>query len=265
MGVAMFRRVVFLLLSTALAALAANVRLYLKNGDYQLAREYKVLSDRVRFYSVERDEWEEIPLQLIDLKRTESEIKQKEQEQKQETKELAAEDNFERQQRQEVESIPQQPGVYRMDKGKPVAIPAAESKIVNNKRRNVLKVMSPIPIVSGKSNVELDGEHSPNSLRDARPEFYIRLTEEERFGIIQLTPQKGSRIVEKLTIMPVTKEIAEEQREIQTFRQQLGYDLYKIWPEKPLDPGEYAVVEYTPATNGTVNIQVWDFSYSPAK
>jgi len=37
-------------------------------------------------------------------------------------------------------------------------------------------------------------------------------------------------------------------------------DLYKIWPTKPLEPGEYAVVEYT---DGKVNIQVWDFAHDP--
>lgn len=261
----MLRRVVLLLFATALVVLAANIRLYLKNGDYQLAREYKVLSDRVRFYSTERDEWEEIPLTLVDLKRTEAEIKRKQEEQKAETAELTAEDKFEREQRQQVESIPQEPGVYRMNNDKAVAIPAAESKIVNNKRRNILKAVAPIPIVSGKANVELDGEHSANVVHDPRPEFYIRLSREERFGIIQLKPEKGNRIVEKLTIMPVTKQIEEEQAQVQTFRQQLGEALYKIWPEKPIDPGEYAVVEYTPATNGEINIQVWDFSYVSAQ
>jgi hypothetical protein len=28
---------------------------------------------------------------------------------------------------------------------------------------------------------------------------------------------------------------------------------------KPLAPGEYAVVEYTPAANGVINMQIWDF------
>ena len=33
--------------------------------------------------------------------------------------------------------------------------------------------------------------------------------------------------------------------------------LFKIWPEKPLEPGEYALLEYS---DGKVNPQVWDFS-----
>ena len=32
--------------------------------------------------------------------------------------------------------------------------------------------------------------------------------------------------------------------------------LYKIWPQDPLEKGEYAVVEYT---EGKLNIRMWDF------
>ncbi|MBM3787935.1 MAG: hypothetical protein FJW30_26605, partial [Acidobacteria bacterium] len=59
-----------LYLSLALALPGANVKLYLKDGNYHLAREYSVLADRVRFYSVERSDWEEIPVELVDLKKT---------------------------------------------------------------------------------------------------------------------------------------------------------------------------------------------------
>ena len=38
--------------------------------------------------------------------------------------------------------------------------------------------------------------------------------------------------------------------------------LYKIWPAKPLEPGEYAVIEFS---EGKLNVQVWDFAYKPAK
>ncbi|MEO7145254.1 MAG: hypothetical protein ABI165_17300 [Bryobacteraceae bacterium] len=260
MRVDMLRRSICALFIVAMTALAANVKLYLKSGDYQLAREYQVLSDRVRFYSVERNEWEEIPLTLIDLPRTKAEAERKREQIKDETKQITEEDQAVRAQQSEIDRIPQDPGVYRMNGAKAVPIPAAESKIVNDKRRNILKAMSPIPIVSGKAAVELDGESSLNAVHDARPEFYIRLSAEERFGIIRLTPQKGVRIVEKLSLIPVTKQIVEQQQEIETFHQQLAYGLYKIWPEKPLEPGEYAVVEFTPATNGTINIQVWDFA-----
>ena len=76
MGSVRALRLPAVLLLVCLAALAANFKLYLKDGNFQLVREYKVLGDRVSFYSVERSEWEEVPLDLVDLKRTEAEIKQ---------------------------------------------------------------------------------------------------------------------------------------------------------------------------------------------
>ena len=66
-------RQVFLALFIAATALAANIKLYLKDGGYHVVREYQVQSDRVHFYSVERSQWEDIPLGLVDLKRTETE------------------------------------------------------------------------------------------------------------------------------------------------------------------------------------------------
>src|SRR5262249_36728170 len=41
-------------------------KLVLKNGDYQLVREYARNGDRVRYYSLERADWEEIPASMVD-------------------------------------------------------------------------------------------------------------------------------------------------------------------------------------------------------
>jgi hypothetical protein len=250
----------WLILFIGLSAFAANVKMYLKDGGFHLVREYKVLSDRVRYFSVERGDWEEIPLELVDLKRTETESKQRKAALDEETKIIEAEEKVEREQRKEIEKIPQNPGVYQTVGGELRTIKQAESKVHNNKGRNILKGIAPIPIVSGKATLELDGSHSLNKVNVDRPEFYIQLSAEERFGIIRLTPKGGVRIAERLTIVPITKEIVEEQDTVEVFRKQLDDGLYKIWPTKPLEPGEYAVVEYT---EGKLNIQIWDFAYDP--
>ncbi len=245
-----------------LSAFAANLKLYLKDGNYHVVREYQVQDDRVRFYSVERSDWEEIPLELVDLKRTEAEVKEHQAALAVEAKALTADDQAERQQREEVQRVPQSPGVYLVDGKELKPIKQAESKAVTNKGRSVLKILSPIPVVSGQATVELDGERSANLVAAPAPEFYFRLAYNERFGIFKLAPKKNARVVQKWSIIPVSNEIVEEQEEVPVLRQQIDEDLYKIWPKEPLKPGEYAVVEYTV---GQRNIQVWDFAYQPAR
>jgi len=250
----------FVLFFLALSAFAANVRLYLKDGEYQIVREYKVEGDRVRYYSVERGDWEEIPVTLVDLKRTEDETKERQAALAEETKIITAEDKAEREKANEIAKVPQGPGVHLVVGTGIHTMKAAESEIQSSKGRSILKVMAPIPIVPGKSVVRLKEAHSANKITSARPEFYISLATEERFGIIRLKPEKTMRVVDRVTLLPVTNEVIEELDQVEIFRQQVDSDLYKIWPTKPLEPGEYAVMEYT---DGKVNIQVWDFAYDP--
>lgn len=235
----------------------ATIRLYLKDGNYHQVREYEVQGDRVRYYSTERGDWEEIPLELVDLKKTEWEVKQKAEARKEEAQLMDAEEKAEREREREISQIPYEAGVFLAEGGKVVTLKQAESKMVNNKRRSILKVLTPIPVVSGKSTVELDGVKSAFVVTTDRPEFYIRLAAEERFGIARMTRTKTSRIVQRWNIVPVTNELIEETDMVEVFKQEMAPGLYKLWPTKPLEPGEYAVIEYT---EGKGNIQVWDFS-----
>jgi len=250
---------VALYLMIAAAAFGGTVRLYLKDGTYQVATEYKVLKDRVSYMSAERGEWEEIPLQLVDLERTKKEAVDLEEQLKADAKSQAEEDAAERLAVKEVEEIPPEPGVYYIHNNKLEPVKVAESKIVNNKRRQVLKVLSPIPMVSGKATLEIDGDSSSREIAEKRPEFFFRLSTFERFGIVKVTPtKKGSRVVENIEIIPVSKEIGQKLLEVDSFKKQEGDNVYRIWPQKDMEPGEYALVEYTEGTD-SINTQVWDF------
>ena len=244
-------------------AWAANVKLYLKDGSYHLVREYQVQSDRVRFYSVERSQWEEMPLDLVDLEKTRSEETERKTELEREAKILSEEDKVERQIQQDVMRIPQNPGVYWLEGKQAKPIPVAESTVHTNKGRSVLQKLAPVPIVSGKATLELNNPHSANVFTNPEQEFYFQISDVERFGICKLKTKMGVRIVENLTYMPVTKEVVEEPEMVEIFQQQLTPDgLYKIWPKEPLAPGEYAVIEFTA---GKLNMQIWDFAVKAAK
>ena len=156
-------------------------------------------------------------------------------------------------------------GLYYVQDGQPMkALKQSELKIVTDKKRQVLKILAQIPVLNGKSHLEMDGLKSAFVVTEERPEFYFRLASEERFGLVRCTPSpKGTgRIVERWEIIPVVKEVMVQHEEVQIFRKQVGEGLYKVWPMEPLTTGEYAWIEFT---EGKGNTQVWDFSYSAKK
>ena len=257
------RRILIVLLLAVAAAWAVNVKLYLKDGGYHLVREYQVQSDRVRFYSVERSQWEEIPLDLVDLKRTQTEAAARQEKLEKDAKSLTEESEARKAIQKEMLRIPQNPGVYWLDGSETRTIKAAESTVHTDKGRKILRYLSTMPqMMNGKGTLEIEGAHSLNVFTDPGQEFYIQLSESEGFGIVKLTSSKsGVRVVEDLTFVTMTKEVEEQLDPVEIIQLELAPGgLYKIWAKEPLRPGEYAVVQYT---LGQMNIQVWDFAIKP--
>ncbi len=252
----MLRRLL-LLVTLAVTASAANVRLYLKDGDYQMVREYKVDGDRVKFLSTDRGEWEEIPLELVDLKKTEKESGDKIAALAETLRVEKAEEDAVKADRKQVQSVPEMPGPYWIDGAKLTPLVEAKVTIEDSKTRRILQVLAPAPIIAGKSTVTIEGKAAKLRIKKADPEFFFRLAEEERFAIIKLDPKKNERVVEIVTILPNEEGTFEDQKQVPVFKKQYGPQLHKLWGENLLEPGEYAVVEYT---EGKVNIRVWDFA-----
>ena len=251
------RKLLLALAILACAAWAANLKLYMKDGSYHIVREYQVQPDRVHFYSVERSGWEDVPLNLVDLNRTRSEAAEREASLAEDAKIMAQEEKAERDLEKEKTRIPQDPGAYWLLGNQAQVMKLADSTIHTNKGRAVLKKLSPLPVFNGKATLEIGGAHSLNVFTDPEQEFYLQLSDLERFGIAKLTTKGAVRIVEKVTTLPVVNEIVEEPTMVDILKKELASGLYKIWPKEKLEPGEYAVVEYT---ESKLNIQVWDFA-----
>lgn len=250
------RKYLLALAILACAAWAANLKLYMKDGSYQVVREYQVQPDRVHFYSVERSGWEDVPLDIVDLKRTASEAAGRKAKLEEDTKAMAQEEKAERDLEKEMRRIPQDPGAYWLLGNEVQVLKVAESTIHTNKGRAILKKLSPLPVITGRATLEIAGAHSLNVFTNPEQEFYLQLSEPQRFGIAKLTTKGAVRIVENVTTVPVVNEIIQEPTMVDILKKELDSGLYKIWPKEKLEPGEYAVVEYS---ESKLNMQVWDF------
>lgn len=259
-------RAILLFLLCATLLLGENFRLYLKDGGFHMVREYQVVGDRIRYYSTERSAWEEIPVALTDLVKTEAEHKGKVLAASQDARLADEEEKAERQERREIASIPQNAGAYYKleSSNKMEVVPPADYQIVTDKKRRTLQMLSPIPIIPGKASVVIQGDHSKLTVTDDRPSFYLRLSKEEQFGIVRLTPKKNVRVVENISIVPVANQAVEDRKQMATFEQQLAPGLYRVWPEKALTPGEYALIEFSDDQDmADVQLLIWDFAFVP--
>lgn len=259
----MFVRVIVLALVFALS-LAAEIKLFLVDGDALLVREYEVVEDRVRYFSTERSAWEEIPLEFIDLDKT----RQTEERKQKRVESMRAESRVERQAerlaRVELHNVPYEDGVYYWEGSSASSMRQAQIVIDNATSRTLLQMFSPIPIVPGKTELAIDETHAPFATTVTRPMFFVRDPTILSLRMVRVKSQqkKNRRIVQTIIKAPQTNQFIEQQEEIELFRQQLGPGVYKIWPVQPLEPGEYAIIDFTP---GEQDLRAWDFGVTPSE
>lgn len=159
-------------------------RIILKDGSYQLATKYEVKGDRLRYYSSEREEWEELPNSLVDWPATEKYQKDSAAsaaapEAVQLDKELEHEDELAAAALPQVAPglrLPENSGVFLLDnfQGEPQLVEVAQTAgdVNRNTKGNVLR--SAInPIASVKQTIELEGAHASVQAHVGVPSFYI--------------------------------------------------------------------------------------------
>ena len=168
-----------------------NHRLILKDGSYQVVRKYEVVSDRVRYISVERGgEWEEMPADLIDWNATKkwdrdhaepaySDTSEGMKEAEELDKEEAAKRAEEQARMPEVApglELPDQDAVFALDtfQGTPELVELQPAELaVDAKTHHGLSSFN--PMAAAKASIELPGSHAKVHLHVNDPAIYLSL------------------------------------------------------------------------------------------
>jgi hypothetical protein len=246
-------------------------KLVLADGTFQIVREYSVQGDRVRYWSVERSAWEEIPTSLVNWDAThKAEAEQSKQDAELKAKiratqisEMAKEIDVDR-------SLEIKPGVFLPDA---VGFYSLEDKQIYemkqslavtkiSKGREVERILSGVPLIPRKMSLQISDAHAALRLVTAEPEFFMRPADqrEPRFRLLRVQVKGDRRIVENISIQ-ITGEQSHhaDDLDFQTWTPARGVFRYTV--NQRLEPGEYAFVEMT---GEDVNSYVWDFGIDPS-
>ncbi len=292
--------VVIALLAQATLAQDTPRRLILKDGSYQLVTKYEVKGNRVRYYSTEREDWEELPNSLVDWPATEK----YETDRAAEASSPAAVELDKELERTEVPlpevapglRIPEDSGVFLLDnfqsEAQLVEINQTAGDINRDTKINIFKgAMN--PVAGLKHTIELEGAHAAIQAHVEVPALYIKLddapaaepgaradaspasepqkpqqpaqaaqppTSFDRFLILRVEVKGNKRIVGGVK-RQVSGKVSHEQHSVKTTINNIKGGWLKLTPTEHLTPGEYALVEM--AEKGAMNLYVWDFGVNP--
>jgi hypothetical protein len=238
----------------------------LKDGSFQLVREYTIDGDRVRYYSLDSSQWEQTPVSLVDwdaTKKVEAEEAERDaamvaKVHKQETARAAAPLDIDA-------SLEVAPGIFLpagahlwVFDGRAVQIlPQAETDSKFSKGHFIEQVMVPIPIVPTRHSISIQGTHAKLRISNARPEFYIRVSESHgpELVLVRTKVQGASRHVENLDEM--YGEQAERRDAVPLQAWDVAPGVYRFTLGRELAPGDYAIAEMV--RDGGASLYVWDF------
>jgi hypothetical protein len=242
-------------------------KLILKDGTFQLAREYTVEGERVRYWSVERSQWEEIPSSLVDWDAThkseaeqaahDAELKAKIRASQvaQMTKDIDVDRSLEI---KPALFLPDAVGFYALDRGNDIReMKQSEAVLKGSTGREVERIMSGVAMIPQKATMYIPGQHAAMRLTTPEPEFFMRPADqrEPRFRLLRAHITGGQRIIDTVSIRFTGEEKHNAAEvEIQTWTPASGVFRYTV--DERLEPGEYAFVEMT--ADG-INGFVWDF------
>ncbi|HVB33963.1 MAG TPA: hypothetical protein VNJ52_06265 [Patescibacteria group bacterium] len=250
-------------------------KLILKDGTVQIVREYQVIGDRVRFYSVERADWEEIPASLVDWEATRKAAGQVDERAKQAIALAHRVDLEEHPGRLDVDAglglppgvvLPPGDGMYAFNGHSILHLKQDLAKSNLDKGRYIAKLISPLPVVPTRFTIFLEGKRAKTRIADSEPVFYFRTDRgvAPKFQLIRAKTKGKDRVIGFLREYMGQKET--QATEIPLNIRPIYSDTYRIMAVQDIPPGEYVLAEPLPASQ-TIDLYVWDFGIDspPAK
>jgi hypothetical protein len=252
----------------------------------------------VRYYSAERGEWEEVPNDLIDWDAT-NRYEADRLKAAPSAEALALDKELDAAENDDIRApkvaqglrLPPTGGVFVVDsyKGETQLLELSQTggEVNRNVKGNILRA-AVNPLASSKQTIELQGLHASTQSHVTTPVLYINIEGEDtqgavgsaspqgpqkpqgpqqpqqpvdRFRIVRLKAKKDTRVVGTLSIAVYGK-LSQSESFVQAESVTIGGGWTKLTPGKPLEPGEYAVVETL--GDKEINLYVWDFGVNPA-
>lgn len=245
-------------------------KLILKDGTFQLVREYHIEGDRVRYYGIDSRQWEEIPTALVDWDATKKEAAV---EARRDAGLVASAHKQELERNAEPLDIdasvqvapgiflPPGQGLFAFD-GKAVEqMYSADIQGSLDKKQALKQVLIPIPIVPSRHNISIQGTRSKLRVHVGQPEFYLRTTEDSEpdVDLVRVKVTGSKRQVENLDELFHQKEAV--RNTIPLERWNIANGLYRYTIAQALSPGEYALLEVMQSDQNS--LYVWDFAVDP--
>ena len=249
-------------------------KLILADGSFQMVREYHREGDRVRYYSVERSAWEEIPASLVNWDATQqAEAQQaaqdKELAQKIKASELAARTvDINSDRSLEIRPgviLPDDAGLYLLDGQKVSTLEQVLAVSHLNKGREVARIMTGVPLIPSKHRIEIPGSRAKLRIRGSDPEFYFRPVDgrDAHLSLLRLDVDVDKRNVESMSTN-IADISTYKNHQVSLLAWDAARGVKRFTVEEKLEPGEYAIAESR--TDGEVDLYLWDFGVdaSPA-
>ncbi len=241
-------------------------KLILKDGTYELVRDYKIIGNRVRYYSVERSDWEEIPKSLVDWPATRKANKQAQEQAKQAAALAHAIDMEEHPDTLTANAglglpkgvlLPSGEGMFAFNGHSVLQLHRALAKSSLNKGQFIASVLIPVPVLARKYTVFLKGKHAAVQIDNPEPVFYYRTSEnmQPRFRLVRTQIKGKRREIEFLSNYYGEK--STKANEIPLHLQQVEPDTFRLMATEDLSPGEYVLAQIDRGQG--IDLYVWDF------